>query len=239
MAMTTCKECGHEVSSMASACPHCGIKNPGVRTKDMVAAAVILAVVALGAIAYAFSGDDNKAPSTTSTQAATGAVGADDVQAYAKFHKSMVIFERPMDEASKDFDQATAAAVKENNVYGLYDATKTYHDVLFSLSDHLFNGEVKSPSLQSTQAKNDADAAIEALKTNVNLRMVATQTFMDAIDAGDFKPSSVSTIREANESADVQAMQEAIAITKGYSDLGIDIKQVDTTNGGLLTKAAK
>ncbi len=30
MALTKCKECGKEVSSLADICPHCGIKEPGV-----------------------------------------------------------------------------------------------------------------------------------------------------------------------------------------------------------------
>ena len=29
MAMTKCRECGKDVSSSASSCPHCGIKHPG------------------------------------------------------------------------------------------------------------------------------------------------------------------------------------------------------------------
>jgi hypothetical protein len=32
MALVKCRECGHEVSDQAEACPHCGIKNPGQPT---------------------------------------------------------------------------------------------------------------------------------------------------------------------------------------------------------------
>ncbi len=49
MALTTCKECGKEVSDSAKTCPHCGIKSPGASSKDMligIGALVVLVFLA-------------------------------------------------------------------------------------------------------------------------------------------------------------------------------------------------
>ena len=34
MAMSTCKECGSEVSTLAKTCPGCGVSNPGQAVKQ-------------------------------------------------------------------------------------------------------------------------------------------------------------------------------------------------------------
>lgn len=46
MALTTCKECGHQVAMTAKVCPGCGVKDPGVRFKHYVVG--LIAVVAIG-----------------------------------------------------------------------------------------------------------------------------------------------------------------------------------------------
>lgn len=58
MAMTKCKECGKEVSDKAKVCPHCGVKNPGVKASDMFIGAVTLVAIIWGAIWF-FSDDDD------------------------------------------------------------------------------------------------------------------------------------------------------------------------------------
>lgn len=45
MAMAVCKECKKEVSAQAATCPHCGVKNPGITSKDAVAGLVGIAVI--------------------------------------------------------------------------------------------------------------------------------------------------------------------------------------------------
>lgn len=44
MALTKCKECKKEVSSSAPTCPHCGVKNPGVGTWQVLVGLGALAV---------------------------------------------------------------------------------------------------------------------------------------------------------------------------------------------------
>lgn len=57
MALTTCKECKKEVSNTAKICPHCGIKDPGVRWWHGVIA--VLALGVLGTGAYMYFGDNS------------------------------------------------------------------------------------------------------------------------------------------------------------------------------------
>lgn len=45
MALAKCKECGKEVSTSAKTCPHCGVKNPGVRAKDMIIGVLTLLLI--------------------------------------------------------------------------------------------------------------------------------------------------------------------------------------------------
>lgn len=55
MAMTKCKECKKDVSTSAKVCPHCGVKNPGVKTwQGFIVLAVIIA------IGWFFIGGDSK-----------------------------------------------------------------------------------------------------------------------------------------------------------------------------------
>lgn len=67
MAMTKCKECGHEVSNSAKTCPHCGIDNPGISAIGcaIAIAALILVIVIAGGLAE-WTGED---PETKETAA--------------------------------------------------------------------------------------------------------------------------------------------------------------------------
>lgn len=61
MALAKCKECGKEVSTSAKICPHCGVKNPGVRTKDMIVG--VLALVFIGwLVTQCSSSSESKQP---------------------------------------------------------------------------------------------------------------------------------------------------------------------------------
>lgn len=55
MAIVECKECRKEVSKNIKVCPHCGIKNPGVTTKDYVVGGLVVFVIVWGIA----SGDDD------------------------------------------------------------------------------------------------------------------------------------------------------------------------------------
>lgn len=58
MAMTKCKECGKEVSNKAKVCPHCGIKNPGLKMKEVIGGLAIIGLIA--AVAVKCSGGDDQ-----------------------------------------------------------------------------------------------------------------------------------------------------------------------------------
>jgi len=49
MGITACKACGKEVAASAKSCPSCGVSNPGIRKKDMIAGVIVVGIaVAIG-----------------------------------------------------------------------------------------------------------------------------------------------------------------------------------------------
>lgn len=50
MALKKCKECGNQVSTGASTCPHCGVKNPTVSMKDNIGGLIMLAAIIFGIV---------------------------------------------------------------------------------------------------------------------------------------------------------------------------------------------
>lgn len=69
MALTKCKECKKEVSTQAKTCPHCGVKDPGVKLSDMLIGLVFLVVIGWGAVAL-LSNDEPEENATTEEPAA-------------------------------------------------------------------------------------------------------------------------------------------------------------------------
>lgn len=65
MALTKCKECKKDVATSAKACPHCGVKNPGIGFKQNLGGCLILIVLSVAIGAYMSSGDDK--PKETET----------------------------------------------------------------------------------------------------------------------------------------------------------------------------
>lgn len=45
MAMTKCKECGQEVSTRAEKCLNCGVKNPGVKSNDIIKGVIVVVII--------------------------------------------------------------------------------------------------------------------------------------------------------------------------------------------------
>jgi zinc-ribbon domain len=69
MAMKPCKECGHEISTEATTCPHCGKKNPtGVRTSPV--ALGCLALIGFVIVVGVFSSSNSSTTSSSSTNSA-------------------------------------------------------------------------------------------------------------------------------------------------------------------------
>ncbi len=66
MAMKPCKECGREISTEATTCPHCGKKNPtGVRTSPI--ALGCLALIGFVIVVGIFSSSNSPTVSSSST----------------------------------------------------------------------------------------------------------------------------------------------------------------------------
>ncbi len=77
MALTACKECKKEVSTRAQVCPYCGVKNPGVKAKEVLAGLVVL-IVAGGIVASCMSGksSDKAIGEGKSTDSAIGSAAS-------------------------------------------------------------------------------------------------------------------------------------------------------------------
>ena len=50
--LTTCKDCGHQVSKRAKTCPSCGVSKPGVPPTDIVRLFFVALVIVIGGVAY-------------------------------------------------------------------------------------------------------------------------------------------------------------------------------------------
>lgn len=61
MALTKCKECKKEVSTSAESCPHCGVKNPAIGTKQKFGGCLMLVIVVAG-IMYFVGESSGEAP---------------------------------------------------------------------------------------------------------------------------------------------------------------------------------
>lgn len=70
MAITNCKECKAEVSKKAKKCPHCGVDNPGVTTRDYILGGAALIVILVAAITF-FSDDEPVEEATAEASAVT------------------------------------------------------------------------------------------------------------------------------------------------------------------------
>lgn len=64
MAMTKCKECKADVSTDAKTCPHCGVRNPGLKPGQALAGLAL--VIGIAVVVVKCTGDDT--PSTTAAE---------------------------------------------------------------------------------------------------------------------------------------------------------------------------
>ena len=67
MALIQCKECKKEVAKSAKTCPHCGVKDPAITTKQKLGGCLVLIVLAIGFGVYMASGDKEKAAAAPKT----------------------------------------------------------------------------------------------------------------------------------------------------------------------------
>lgn len=79
MALKPCKECKKEVSTTASTCPHCGVKNPAISGKETLYGLVGLAAIVAVTVAMCTDSDEDKAKAKAAA-AAVDAACAKDLQ---------------------------------------------------------------------------------------------------------------------------------------------------------------
>lgn len=60
MSLVTCKQCKKQVARSAKVCPHCGVSNPAISTRDALIGAGVLAVIVAGVVAMCSDSDDDK-----------------------------------------------------------------------------------------------------------------------------------------------------------------------------------
>ncbi|MEH6353855.1 hypothetical protein [Pseudomonas sp. 3JA] len=69
MAITKCKECHKEVSNKAEVCPHCGVKSPGLKMKDVIVGLVVVGLIAFVAVKCTGSNNSDQAQASTDCNA--------------------------------------------------------------------------------------------------------------------------------------------------------------------------
>ena len=62
MGMTACKSCGKQVASSAKICPSCGVSNPGIKTKDIIAAGLVVVIAVAFGVTECSQSDTDKQP---------------------------------------------------------------------------------------------------------------------------------------------------------------------------------
>ncbi|CDH34521.1 zinc ribbon domain-containing protein [Xenorhabdus bovienii] len=62
MKLVKCKQCKEEVSAKEKICPHCGVKDPGIKTQDVIGGFIVFIIIC--AAIYYFVSGDKKVPST-------------------------------------------------------------------------------------------------------------------------------------------------------------------------------
>lgn len=92
MALQPCKECKKEISTKAKTCPHCGVKDPGVTTKDVLFGVVILVAIVFGLIMFFSGGSDSDEDKKTPEEIAEElAACKSDVQCWGGKHSVAAI----------------------------------------------------------------------------------------------------------------------------------------------------
>lgn len=78
MALIKCKECGHEISSKARVCPHCGVRNPAPfgftfkRALKIWAVCVVVAVAAIIIIVSTSGGGTSSSSTASNASSSSG-----------------------------------------------------------------------------------------------------------------------------------------------------------------------
>ncbi|WP_279050118.1 hypothetical protein [Cedecea davisae] len=127
MAMIKCKECKKEVSSKAKECPHCGVKNPGVKATDALYGAIFLAV--LGGIGYWYFGSDDDAQASEKPVAKV--CGKNDGQCIFDAHliDALTYCKKPIQERSKYEYEWTDGAFE--NIFSRYINEPEKHLIVY------------------------------------------------------------------------------------------------------------
>ncbi|WP_152690446.1 zinc ribbon domain-containing protein [Pseudomonas fluorescens] len=68
MAITKCKQCKNVVSTTDKTCPHCGVKDPAIGTKELIAGIVFFAIIAYGAYNYFSGGSEKSSPAEVASK---------------------------------------------------------------------------------------------------------------------------------------------------------------------------
>lgn len=244
MALGTCRECKKPVSSEAAACPHCGAAKPYDAAKEQqqktiqgVASLIGIVFVLFIVFKVVGSGGTPAPAPTPKTPAEASAQHEADVKALAAFHVQLFKIDHEIEAASKIEQAAWTKGAKTMDTMLLYTAAKTYRSVLEDADAQLMN--LPTISLSNSTADEQATAAKTALTFRVTILQEVADLQAAVADIGNAKPSDVENLTHQIARANSQALEEAIAISKAYEALGIDLSEVDTTNGGLVPAKEK
>jgi hypothetical protein len=227
-----CKFCKEEVKKNAIVCKHCK-KKIGISPSQLMAPVIIILapVIILCTMLMLMIGAGSMSASSESDNSKLT-----DIQELSNFHKQLITLINPLDNVKKDFTNSVNKALKNGDMYSLYDEAKNLHNLAQSTS-YQVTTSLKVPDFKNTQAQTYTQNAYDALGDYCIAVMMESQSIMDMANS-DGSPASIIDGKDELQSAAVNMQESSIKIAtniaQAYESLGYDINQVDIVNGGLL-----
>jgi hypothetical protein len=157
-----------------------------------------------------------------------------DINNFSNYHKQLVIIEKPLDIANDDYQKESKIALKNADLYALYNSAKNLND---ATSEALFDlSHLAAPELNN----KNAEESLNALQDNFNIYIGSlkdmSSTVMTMANSGNVTPELARNIEDNAKVYQSASINMAINIIKTYAALGVkDINQIDIENGGLTT----
>jgi hypothetical protein len=189
---------------------------------------ILLVVMGSLAIFVIFVGD----PATTNASVKDSNIES-DLYKFASYHKQLVWIEKPLDNAKDVYQQQSKIALKNGNLYALYDSAKNLHDAsmnaLYSLS------QINAPDLSNQAAQQSFEALQDNFNTYIGSIRNMSSTIMEMANSGRASPELANNMQQYAEMYQTASINLAGNIIKTYNALGInDLDRIDIDNGGLL-----
>lgn len=218
MALTKCRECGHEISTQAASCPSCGRKIPTIAEKAGAIVGILFFVVI--AIIWFSSGSNDSGKTAT---IATTASSPNDAELLNASFKEMNDIENRFNSASDRFVASITQAIinkhpkkaEKERINALSQESLLAMNAALDLSE-----KIKAPAMANKEASQALTEAIGAHKrwANANRAKLGALSEADLEKVGSFK-----------DLAEQYAVQEASSLLVAYQAVGIAPPDISKT----------